>query len=272
MATFLGARAFMPTSTYAKLFQFNLSKASALMSSASSDDNRRSFGTFRTVAPKMSNKVSLGNMEFTKQQARDLSTALRLGLNGGPLLAGRNSPNALFSHGGLTSQSVAHSSHGSVFNMGPMMVTLWTTIMAANLTGLIGYCIGPTVHLAVVFPAALALWLSVVASSATHNINEFLAHLVPPGSPLVLAPFLCVIEAVSILIRPITLSVRLVANLSAGHLILGLIGGGVVSGGFLTQSLSLGVSTFYVAFEVFVAMIQTYIFCNLLSLYADEHS
>jgi ATP synthase subunit 6 len=98
--------------------------------------------------------------------------------------------------------------------------------------------------------------------------------LLPAGAPAALAPFLVLIERIRLLVRPVTLSVRLMANISAGHIVLTLVGNYlsnlVLSFGVGAVSL-LMVQVFYTIFEFAIRFIQAYIFCLLLTLYADEH-
>jgi len=99
-----------------------------------------------------------------------------------------------------------------------------------------------------------------------------IAHLVPAGSPAPLIPFLVLIETISILIRPLTLTVRLVANIRAGHIVMTLIANLLR---ILTLDhifiLTFAASLFYILFEMFVSLIQAYIFTLLISLYIKEH-
>lgn len=105
----------------------------------------------------------------------------------------------------------------------------------------------------------------------------FVASLLPAGAPAALNPFLILVEIVRISVRPITLSVRLAANIGAGHIVIGLLGTYLSSAyfgffgwqGFL---ILLGIQVFYFFFEFGVGLIQRYIFVLLVTLYADEHS
>jgi len=102
-----------------------------------------------------------------------------------------------------------------------------------------------------------------------------MAGLLPGGAPDWLNPFLVLIETVRILVRSITLSVRLVANIRAGHIVLRLIG--IYASSFIFISgfsffILLFVQVFYIIFEVGICIIQGYIFCLLLTLYADDHT
>ena len=98
-----------------------------------------------------------------------------------------------------------------------------------------------------------------------------MAHLQPLGSPALLNPFLCLIELVSSLVRPITLSVRLTANLRTGHILIALLGSGFVGGGLMSGVVVLFLGVFYFIFEMGVCFVQSYIFTLLPVLYSDDH-
>lgn len=108
-----------------------------------------------------------------------------------------------------------------------------------------------------------------------YNLGSFLAVLLPVGAPALLNPFLILVERVRLSVRPITLSVRLAANMGAGHIVLCLLGS-YISAGFFVYSLPvlsimIGIGVFYFLFEVGICLIQSYIFFLLLNLYGDEH-
>lgn len=95
------------------------------------------------------------------------------------------------------------------------------------------------------------------------------------GAPAPLNPFLVLIETVSITVRPITLSVRLMANISAGHIVLTLVGNYITGSLFGTRifsaALLITIQVLYTVFEFGIGVIQAYIFCLLITLYSDEH-
>ena len=148
---------------------------------------------------------------------------------------------------------------------------LMLVILVLNLMGLAPFIFSLTRHLAINLALSLPIWLRVVLMSITYDARAFLAHLQPLGAPAPLNPFLCVIELVSLLVRPITLAVRLTANLSTGHILIGLLGVGFVSQTGVGLVVILGVGLFYFIFEMAVCVIQAYIFTLLPTLYADEH-
>lgn len=149
--------------------------------------------------------------------------------------------------------------------------SLFFLLIGLNLIGLVPYVFRVTSHLSINLAIALPLWLSVVLMGIFYDFGRFLAHFQPIGSPAALNPFLCLIELVRSLVRPITLSVRLTANLSTGHILIGLLGLGFVNRRVVTMGLILVIGLFYFIFEMGVCFVQGYIFTLLPTLYLDEH-
>nr|UYX79080.1 ATP synthase subunit 6 [Comitas murrawolga] len=163
-------------------------------------------------------------------------------------------------------------------NMGGFMniiSALFLLLIMMNLSGLIPYVFSPTSHLAVSFSLGLPLWLSLIISAIFFSPSSVVAGLLPMGAPAPLNPFLVIIETVSIMVRPITLSVRLTANMSAGHIVLTLIGNYLTTSMFVSSIFSmlmlLVIQVLYTIFEFGISLIQAYIFCLLITLYSDEH-
>nr|YP_009318353.1 ATP synthase F0 subunit 6 [Stomatella planulata]AOZ71834.1 ATP synthase subunit 6 [Stomatella planulata] len=156
-----------------------------------------------------------------------------------------------------------------------IVTSLFIFLILLNLMGLIPYVFGVTTHLAVSFSLGLPLWLSLILSGASFNPSSAAASLLPGGAPAALNPFLVLVETVSLCVRPITLSIRLVANMSAGHIVLGLIGTYLSSGFFIYSTIAvlflIFIQVFYFMFEIGVALIQAYIFSLLVTLYSDDH-
>lgn len=151
---------------------------------------------------------------------------------------------------------------------------LFILIIIINLMGLIPYTFRFSRHLLITLSLGLPIWLALIISGASHAPASWAAGLLPGGAPDILNPFLVLIETVRISVRPITLSFRLAANITAGHIILGLVGSYARARIFtpgITLSLLVLIQTFYIIFEVGICLIQAYIFCLLLTLYSDEH-
>jgi len=116
----------------------------------------------------------------------------------------------------------------------------------------------------------LPLWLGRIILSIIYQYNNLLAHLVPVGTPRFLIPVIVIIETVRNIIRPLTLSIRLAANIVAGHLLLTLLGSqGPLLSLFNLSLLIIGLFLLLLL-EVAVACIQSYVFTILSSLYLNE--
>lgn len=152
---------------------------------------------------------------------------------------------------------------------------LFVFLIFLNLSGLIPYVFRPTSHLAVSLSLGLPLWLSLLVSGIFFRPSSVVAGLLPIGAPAPLNPFLVLIETVSIMVRPITLSVRLMANMSAGHIVLTLVGNYITTRlltvGLFSRVLLVSIQVLYSVFEFGIGVIQAYIFCLLITLYSDEH-
>merc|ERR1719184_645946 len=117
---------------------------------------------------------------------------------------------------------------------------------------------------------ALPLWLGGIAWALMYQFNTVLAHFVPSGTPVALIPLIVIIETVRSIIRPGTLSVRLAANMVAGHLLLTLLGSqGPSRGGVVIFALIISL-ILLLCLELAVACIQAYVFTILRSLYLNE--
>ena len=116
----------------------------------------------------------------------------------------------------------------------------------------------------------MPLWLGRIILSIIYQYNNLLAHLVPVGTPRFLMPVIVIIETVRNIIRPLTLSIRLAANIVAGHLLLTLLGSqGPLLSLFNLSLLMIGLFLLLLL-EVAVACIQSYVFTILSSLYLNE--
>nr|AZN62407.1 ATP synthase F0 subunit 6 [Achatinella fulgens] len=150
--------------------------------------------------------------------------------------------------------------------------SIFMLILFNNFIGMLPFVFSTSSSLWVNGSLSILLWSMLIISGLFFNIYKSLAHLAPTGSPLILLPLLILIETVSIMIRPLTLTVRLVANISAGHIILTLISTVLSSSlNMMYFMLTIIIMFFYSLFEFFVCFIQAYIFTLLLSLYLQEH-
>nr|YP_010364866.1 ATP synthase F0 subunit 6 [Lamellidens marginalis]QTW91597.1 ATPase6 [Lamellidens marginalis] len=154
-------------------------------------------------------------------------------------------------------------------------VALFSMIFVVNIFGMVPSVFSPSSHLSLTFVLALIMWFCLILSGWVFSWEHSAGHLVPVGSPVVLVPLLVLIESVSILIRPITLGVRLAANITMGHLMLHVIGEylvGFMCGMELLSSIfgSL-IMAGYMLFEFAVSFLQAYVFVLLVGLYSSDH-
>ncbi len=152
----------------------------------------------------------------------------------------------------------------------PFIATLFVFILFCNILGLIPGTY--TVTSQIVVTAAFALFvysMSIVLGFVLHGV-KFLGILVPPGTPGWLLPLMMPIELVSQLARPLSLAVRLFANMTAGHTILGVLFGLTITGGLLIGWLPFAFTVAMNALEVGIAFIQAYIFTILTCVYLGD--
>jgi len=143
-------------------------------------------------------------------------------------------------------------------------------IFFCNFIGLFPYIFTSSRHMVFTLTLALPIWLGRILWSIKNQYNSLLAHLVPTGTPNVLIPVIVIIETVRRIIRPGTLSIRLAANIVAGHLLLTLLGSqGTLLPLNLTVILIVGL-VLLLCLELAVACIQAYVFTILRSLYLNE--
>ncbi len=155
----------------------------------------------------------------------------------------------------------------------PFIFSLFMFILFGNLLGLIPGAFTFTSHIAVTFAMAGFIFVGVtIIGLITHGL-KFFSLFFPHGAPIVSAPVLIPIEIISYFSRPISLSVRLFANMTVGHVLLKVIGGGVVAlGGFFIAP-GIVPFAFLVAItilEVMIAVIQAYVFAILTCVYLND--
>nr|YP_010460107.1 ATP synthase F0 subunit 6 [Lycosa singoriensis]UUC05154.1 ATP synthase subunit 6 [Lycosa singoriensis] len=151
-----------------------------------------------------------------------------------------------------------------------LCVMTFMYLVFSNLLGLFPFIFTSTAHPMITLGLGLVLWMSFFLMGSSCKFKDSCAHLVPEGSPFMLSPLLVMIESVSHLIRPFTLSIRLAANMMAGHLIIGLLSSvSMISLFGFFGSLMLQNMLFILEFGVTV--IQGFVFSILLLLYALEY-
>jgi len=151
-----------------------------------------------------------------------------------------------------------------------IFVRLFTFIVFNNFLGLLPYVFTRTRHLIITLALALPLWLAFIIFGWINHTQHIFAHLVPQGTPDALIPFIVLIETIRNVIRPGTLAVRLAANIIAGHLLLTLLGNTGPSLSTTLVFLLIITQILLLILEAAVAVIQSYVFAVLRTLYASE--
>nr|AML26429.1 ATP synthase F0 subunit 6 [Staphylinidae sp. BMNH 1274642] len=158
----------------------------------------------------------------------------------------------------------------SIKGMTLIFISLFSFIMFNNLLGLFPYIFTSTSHMILTFGLALPLWMSFMIYGWINNTTHMFAHLVPQGTPPVLMPFMVCIETISNIIRPGTLAVRLAANMIAGHLLMTLLGNTGPSMSLILLNILILTQLLLLTLEFAVAIIQSYVFAVLSTLYSSE--
>nr|YP_011036697.1 ATP synthase F0 subunit 6 [Xestocephalus gracilus]WRK21301.1 ATP synthase F0 subunit 6 [Xestocephalus gracilus] len=148
-----------------------------------------------------------------------------------------------------------------------LFLMLFNLILMNNMMGLMPYIFTSTSHLATSMSMALPMWTAMMLYGWTKKTNKMMEHLVPIGTPNMLMPFMIIIETTSNIIRPISLMVRLTANMIAGHLLMSLLGNNTTPMLMMTTMM---IFMALMTFEMAVAMIQSYVFMTLMTLYSSE--
>jgi F-type H+-transporting ATPase subunit a len=151
----------------------------------------------------------------------------------------------------------------------PLIFTTFLFILFANLAGLLPYSFTVTSHIAVTFAMALIAFLGITLVGIMHQGFGFLRMFAPAGVPWPMYIILTPIEIVSYFIRPISLSVRLFANMMAGHVLLKVLAGFVVTLGIFGV-VPLAVVVAMTALEALVAVLQAYVFTVLVCVYLND--
>lgn len=151
----------------------------------------------------------------------------------------------------------------------PFIFSLFMFILMLNLLGLIPYGFTVTSHLSVTFALAIIVFISVTVIAFLHHGMKFFSFFLPAGTPLFLAPLMIVIELFTYLTRPISLSVRLAANMMVGHILVFVIAGFIMVMGFWGW-LPIPFIIIFDGFELFVAVLQAYIFTILSCVYLND--
>ena len=225
----------------------------------------------------------IGNQEiaFTNSSAYMLGAVAIVGLLmiGGS--AGRHLiPTRIQSLAELSYEFVSNTLRSSVGDEGvkffPFVFSIFMFILTANLIGIIPYNFAVTSHLIVTLALALMVFLTVLLYGLYKNGLGFFKLFVPHGIPIYIMPLIVMIEIISFLSRPVSHSVRLFANILAGHITLKVFAGFVTSLsalgalGIFGSVLPLAMTTALTALELLVAFLQAYVFAILTCIYLND--
>jgi len=152
----------------------------------------------------------------------------------------------------------------------PFIFTLFMFVLFCNLVGILTYFFTITCHIIVTFVLAATVFIGVTIIGFVKHGFKYLELFVPKGVPVVLLPLIVIIEIISYLSRPVSLSVRLFANMMAGHTMMKVFGGFVISLGLLGGWLPLSFSVALTGLEILVAFLQAYVFAILTCIYLND--
>jgi|TARA_Y100001949_G_scaffold62209_1_gene52748 F-type H+-transporting ATPase subunit a len=152
----------------------------------------------------------------------------------------------------------------------PFIFTLFMFVLFCNMVGMLPYSFTVTSHIIVTFALAAIVFIGVTIIGFIKHGIKYLELFVPKGVPFVLLPLIVIIEIISYLSRPVSLSVRLFANMMAGHTMLKVFGGFVISLGLLGGWLPLSFSVALTGLEILVAFLQAYVFAILTCIYLND--
>ena len=154
------------------------------------------------------------------------------------------------------------------------LVSLFMFIFGVNLLGFFTYTFPVTTHLFITFGMAFSIWFAVMIFGFSNFRTSFLSMFMPSGAPLLMSPLLVIIEIASNISRPIALGMRLAANLTAGHILMAILGDFGCKLLYITYGLStlfpILIVMFMTILEVGVLVIQAYVFCLLSMIYLKD--
>jgi F-type H+-transporting ATPase subunit a len=161
-----------------------------------------------------------------------------------------------------------NAGHGSAKYV-PFVMSVFLLVLFGNILGLVPYSFTFTSQIIVTIAMALMIFVVVVLLSLKNHGFGFFKMFFPPGAPIFLAPLLIPIEVLSFVFRPISLAVRLFANMMAGHVMLQLFAGFTILMGIFGV-LPFTFVVLLTGFEILVALLQAYVFALLTSIYLKD--
>ena len=152
----------------------------------------------------------------------------------------------------------------------PFIFSLFMFVLFCNMLGMLPYSFTVTSHIIVTFALAAIIFVGVTIIGFVNHGVGYLKLFIPSGVPLFLLPLIVVIEIISYLARPVSLSVRLFANMMAGHTMLKVFGGFVISLGIIGGWLPLSFTVALTGLEILIAFLQAYVFAILTCIYLND--
>ena len=152
----------------------------------------------------------------------------------------------------------------------PFVFSLFMFVLFCNMLGMLPYSFTVTSHIIVTFALAAVIFVGVTIIGFVNHGAGYLKLFIPSGVPLFLLPLIVVIEIISYLSRPVSLSVRLFANMMAGHTMLKVFGGFVISLGIIGGWLPLSFTVALTGLEILIAFLQAYVFAILTCIYLND--
>jgi F-type H+-transporting ATPase subunit a len=151
----------------------------------------------------------------------------------------------------------------------PFIFSVFIFVLACNLLGMLPYSFTATSHIIVTFAIAALVFIVINIIAFSRHGLHFFTFFVPSGTPWWIAPLMIVIEFFTYLARPITLAIRLAANMVAGHVLIKVIAGFAITMG-LWAWLPVGFIVVLTGMEIFVAILQAYVFTILTCVYLND--
>ena len=152
----------------------------------------------------------------------------------------------------------------------PFIFSLFMFVLFCNMLGMLPYSFTVTSHIIVTFALAAIIFVGVTIIGFVNHGVRYLKLFIPSGVPVFLLPLIVIIEIISYLSRPVSLSVRLFANMMAGHTMLKVFGGFVISLGIIGGWLPLSFTVALTGLEILIAFLQAYVFAILTCIYLND--
>lgn len=155
----------------------------------------------------------------------------------------------------------------------PLIFTIFTTILISNLLGMTLYSFTITSHAVITFGLSFALFMGIIIIGLIKQKINFIYTFIPSGAPKALLPFLVIIEIISYFSRPISLAIRLFANMMSGHALLVILGGftfNISKKHLIISLIPFLLITVIVGLELMIAILQAYVFAVLICIYIND--